>query len=224
MFFYSGSNDDCSEHKMVGVINPVSRFQGNVSLTAVLMLACQTEGKNLRLWNDDSRNFTVQVQEESKDDESPGTLYSRSCGDGDFILGAGQVVGIALGGAAAILIAGLLGFFCHRHSVDGPVHSRHIRGSSYPAHYQSKYTAPAITGCRTPRFTVRDWDKKRMEQLIEEAEKAQCPKAIPRYSQSSSCPISTPCKCLGGEDCGQSPATRRYENVSLPSMYEPLSV
>jgi hypothetical protein len=84
----------------------------------------------------------VQAREESRDDESSGVLYSRSCGDGDFILGAGQVVGIALGGAAAILIAGLLGFFCHRHSVERPVTSRHIRRSSYPVHYQSKYTDP----------------------------------------------------------------------------------
>uniref|UniRef100_A0A8H7K3H7 Uncharacterized protein n=1 Tax=Bionectria ochroleuca TaxID=29856 RepID=A0A8H7K3H7_BIOOC len=78
MFFYSGSNDDCSKHKMVVVINPA-------------------EGKNLRLWNHRAWNFTVQAREESRDDESSGVLYSRSCGDGDFILGAGQVVGIALG-------------------------------------------------------------------------------------------------------------------------------
>ncbi|CAH0033115.1 unnamed protein product, partial [Clonostachys rhizophaga] len=118
-----------------------------------------TEGKNLRLLDDNVWNLTVQVQEEPRDDESPTTLYSRSCGDGDFVLGAGQVVGIALGGAAAILIAGLLGFFCHRHSVEGAVSS-----------WES--TSQAITGCGTPRFPVGDWDKKRMEQLIEEAEKA----------------------------------------------------
>ncbi|CAG9990208.1 unnamed protein product [Clonostachys byssicola] len=184
MIFYSGSNDDCSGHKMVGVINPA-------------------KGKNLRLWDDSTWNFTVQDQEDSRDDASPGTLYSRSCGDGDFILGAGQVVGIALGGAAAILIAGLLGFFCHRHS-------------------------QAITGYSTPRFPVGDWDSKRMEQLIEEAEEAQCPKAIPRYSPTSFYPNSTPCKCPGGEEYespgGQSHDTRRYENVSRSSMYEPLAV
>lgn len=96
----------------------------------------------------------MQVREESRDDESPKSLYSRSCGDGDFILGAGQVVGIALGGAAAILIAGLLGFFCHRHSVEGPVTSRPIRRSSYPVHYQSKYTDPVNRPHRPSRAAV----------------------------------------------------------------------
>ncbi|VUC34897.1 unnamed protein product [Clonostachys rosea] len=179
VFFYSRNNDDCSEHRMVGVINP-------------------TEEKNLQSWNDNIWRPTVQVTQR---DESSGTRSSRSCGDGDFILNAGQVVGIALGGAAAIFIAGLLGFFCHRHSLDGP----------------------AITGCHTPRFPASDWDKKGMEQLIEEAEEAQCLEATSRESQPSFYPISGSSKCLSGEEyeppSGKSPDRRGYENVSLTSMF-----